>query len=183
MNQTQSAAVGESGFALEDAIDQLARIRVLHHSRPHRLVIKKFNPGGMVGHGSTEVARIDAGFDWTAGRVIITPAKPLTELTPEQVDAIEKSVRAGGSWHAYEAQKKLRERIRALEAQITALKAGAADAAGRVCLAVAELPDRNSPEGWPEAMLVTHEELRAIVVAEVGQLIQGAEGGSEVAHG
>ena len=34
----------------------------------------------------------------------------------------------------------------------------------RVCRSVAELPDRDSPEGWPEAMLVTHEELHAIVL-------------------
>lgn len=37
--------------------------------------------------------------------------------------------------------------------------------AARVCREVAELPDRNSPEDWPEAMLVTHDELRAIVLA------------------
>ena len=30
---------------------------------------------------------------------------------------------------------------------------------------VAELPDRSSPDDWPEAMLVTAEELRAIVLA------------------
>lgn len=39
-----------------------------------------------------------------------------------------------------------------------------ADIAGLICRAVAELPDRNSPEDWPEAMLVTHKELRAIVL-------------------
>ena len=36
--------------------------------------------------------------------------------------------------------------------------------ATRVCHMVAELPDRNSPAEWPEAMLVTHEELRSIVL-------------------
>jgi len=40
--------------------------------------------------------------------------------------------------------------------------------AARICREVAELPDRNSPEGWPEAMLVTHDELRSIVLATVG---------------
>jgi hypothetical protein len=34
-----------------------------------------------------------------------------------------------------------------------------------ICREVAELPDRNSPEGWPEAMLVTHDELRGIILA------------------
>jgi hypothetical protein len=40
----------------------------------------------------------------------------------------------------------------------------AEDAAVRICNAVAELGDRNSPEDWPEAMLVTHAELHAIVL-------------------
>lgn len=36
-----------------------------------------------------------------------------------------------------------------------------------ICQAVAELPDRNSPPDWPEAMLVTHDELADIVRAEL----------------
>lgn len=36
-----------------------------------------------------------------------------------------------------------------------------------VCRQVAELPDRSSPEDWPEAMLVTHEELDSIVFEAV----------------
>ena len=32
-----------------------------------------------------------------------------------------------------------------------------------VCRAVSELPDRNSPQDWPEAMLVTGDELHQIV--------------------
>lgn len=39
----------------------------------------------------------------------------------------------------------------------------AASIADRICRSVAELPDRNSPEGWPEAMIVTHDELNSIV--------------------
>lgn len=42
-----------------------------------------------------------------------------------------------------------------------------------VCRAVAELPDRNSPADWPEAMLVTHDELadavRTAVAAALGR--------------
>jgi hypothetical protein len=34
----------------------------------------------------------------------------------------------------------------------------------QIVRAVAELPDRNSPEDWPEAMLVTADELRQILV-------------------
>lgn len=32
-----------------------------------------------------------------------------------------------------------------------------------ICNGVAELPDRNSPEGQPEMMLVTHEELEMLI--------------------
>lgn len=32
---------------------------------------------------------------------------------------------------------------------------------------VAELPDRTSPEDWPDAMLVTADELRAILLARI----------------
>jgi hypothetical protein len=39
------------------------------------------------------------------------------------------------------------------------------DIAALICRDVAELPDRSSPEDWPEAMLVTHDELSRIVVA------------------
>ena len=35
--------------------------------------------------------------------------------------------------------------------------------ADRICLDVAELPDRTSPDDWPDAMLVESDELRAIV--------------------
>jgi hypothetical protein len=36
-----------------------------------------------------------------------------------------------------------------------------------LCTDVAELPDRTSPDDWPEAMLVTSEELRAIVLSRL----------------
>ena len=59
-----------------------------------------------------------AGFDWDSGRVLLTPAQPVVALTPEQVEAIVKSVRSGQSWHAYQTYKTLRQRCRDLEAQI-----------------------------------------------------------------
>lgn len=47
---------------------------------------------------------------------------------------------------------------------------------------VAELPDRSSPEDWPEAMLVTGDELKDILRSrlstgeqEVGELVEAAE--------
>lgn len=115
--------MAEPHYTLEAAMEQFQRaLQFASPSRPLRLVIRKHNPGGMSGHGTTEVASIAVGFDWEAGRVIIHPAKPLTELTAEQVAAIEKSVRGGGSWHAYEAQKKLRERALKAEARVAELE-------------------------------------------------------------
>lgn len=35
-----------------------------------------------------------------------------------------------------------------------------------IVLAVSELPDRTSPDDWPDAMLVTAEELREIITTE-----------------
>lgn len=46
--------------------------------------------------------------------------------------------------------------------------------ADRICNEVAELGDRNSPEDWPEAMLVTHAELHAIVVDALADQPTGA---------
>lgn len=51
------------------------------------------------------------------------------------------------------------------------------DLAANICKRVAELPDRSSPDDWPEAMLVTHEELTFIVVdellTEIDRLVNG----------
>lgn len=114
--------MADAHYSLDAAIEHLQRVQKVNSGRPWRVTIRKHNPGGMSGHGTTEVESIAAGFDWTAGQVVIYPAKPLTELTPEQVEAIEKSVRAGGSWHAYEAQKKLRERALKAEARVAELE-------------------------------------------------------------
>jgi hypothetical protein len=47
----------------------------------------------------------------------------------------------------------------------------------RVVGAVAELPDRTSPDDWHDAMLVTADELREIVKAAIGSLLVRAERG------
>jgi len=39
-----------------------------------------------------------------------------------------------------------------------------------ICREVAELPDRSSPEDWPEAMIVTADELRNIVIDRLAAL-------------
>ena len=124
-------------FMLEAAMEHFQRaLQYASPSRPLRLVIRKHNPGGMSGHGTTEVQSIAVGFDWEAGRVVITPAKPMTELTPEDVEAITKSVRAGGSWHAYKSQEKLRERALKAEARVAELEMQAEAAADQLRAAV-----------------------------------------------
>lgn len=108
-------------FRLQVAIEHLQRIRELNTSRDVRLTIAVRNIGGLAAHQTVEVSGIHCGFDWTAGQAIVEPVRPLTCLTPEQVEEITKSVRAGTSWHAYEREKKLHARIKALEAEVAAL--------------------------------------------------------------
>lgn len=43
----------------------------------------------------------------------------------------------------------------------------ASDTIARILRRVAELPDRSSPTDWPEALMVTHEELEAILADEL----------------
>ncbi len=47
--------------------------------------------------------------------------------------------------------------------------------ADQVCLSVAELPDRDSPADWPQAMLVTSDELRNIVLNAINYAAQAVE--------
>lgn len=49
---------------------------------------------------------------------------------------------------------------------------GRAALAEQIVREVAELPDRTSPDDWPEAMLVTGDELLAIVVAALASTVQ-----------
>ena len=88
------------------------------------LAVEVFQPGSIGGTPRSLITAMQAGFDWDNGRMLLKPASPLTVLTPEQVAAIERSARQGQSWHAYEAQKRLRARIRELEAEVAALKKG-----------------------------------------------------------
>ena len=77
--------------------------------------------GELRGHTpAVAVIEAHAGFDWDSGAVLLSTENPLIALSAEQVAAILKSVRAGQSWHAYQAHKSLRERIRELETQLAA---------------------------------------------------------------
>lgn len=117
-----SPSTHKTGISLALGLEQLNAIADSRGTDGLRLVIRKFNPGAMTGHQTTEVHGIFAGFDHEQGRVIFEPAQPLTELSPDEVAAIMKSVREGHSWHAYERDRKTRERITALEAEVADLK-------------------------------------------------------------
>ncbi|MGP7048916.1 hypothetical protein ACTZQI_21700 [Klebsiella pneumoniae] len=78
----------------------------INQRRDPEVTIIIHSPGSVGVTPSVEVESIEAGFDWSAGLVLIYPAQPLTTLTPDQVADITTSVRKGQSWHAYEAYKK-----------------------------------------------------------------------------
>ena len=86
--------------------------------------VEVFNPGTLGGTPRVAVTSIQAGFDWDAGVMLLKTAMPITTLSPESVEAIRASARQGQSWHAYQAHKRQHERIKALEAEIAALKSG-----------------------------------------------------------
>lgn len=113
----------QPSLSLESALSQMLRIQQASHEPDLKICIQRNNFGGLSAHQTTDVVAVRAGFDWEAGRVILVPAKPLSELSQEQADAIVKSVRSGTSWHAYENDRKLRARIKELEAELQAIKA------------------------------------------------------------
>lgn len=98
---------------LDAAIATLNRIRQAEGHGRRELAIVIHAPGSLGGTPSVPVARIDAGFDWDHTQLLLTPGQPLTPLQPDQVEAIIRSVAAGQSWHAYEAQKALRAELEA----------------------------------------------------------------------
>jgi hypothetical protein len=113
---------------VESAIAAMERTLAMHSSREWNVAVRKFNPGGLTANQTTDVKSVYEGFDWESGKFIIEPAAPMTELTPEQVADITTSVRSGSSWHAYQREKKLLERIKALEAELGSLRAKMAGA-------------------------------------------------------
>ena len=106
---------------LSEALSFLERIR-LRGGDPD-LVVTVQSEGGLGGTPAVAVTGIHAGFDWDAGRVLISTASALTGLSAEDVEAIHTSVRRGSSWHAYQWNKQLRERIAELERQLSEVAA------------------------------------------------------------
>lgn len=78
------------------------------------VVIAIHQPGTLGGTPGVQLTSATLGSDWDKNRLILRGEVPLSSLTKEQFEAILTSVRAGQSWHAYQAQQKLREAIFAL---------------------------------------------------------------------
>ena len=89
-----------------------------------RIVVQ--SQGSVGGTPTVAVSRVQVGFDWDNGKLLIYPEQALTTLTPDDVAAIRESVSKGGSWHAYQQYKKQAERIKALEAELAAAQSAAA---------------------------------------------------------
>ena len=108
---------------LSEALPRLERIGA--RGGVADLVVTVQSEGGLGGTPAVPVTGIHAGIDWDSGKVLISTERVLTGLSAEDVEAIRASVRSGGSWHAYQAHKRLRERIAALERQLADARAAA----------------------------------------------------------
>ncbi len=102
-------------------IEQLRALRAQGDGELSVLIITQ-RPGAIGATPGVPVASAQAGFDWDRGKLLLRPAQPLTELTPEQMADIQASVRKGQSWHAYQAHKKQTTRIAELEAEVARLQ-------------------------------------------------------------
>ncbi|MFL7123840.1 hypothetical protein IXX21_14775 [Escherichia coli] len=141
--------------------------RILSNNHNHRrdmdVTIVVHSPGSIGSTPSVEVQSIHAGFDWDSGKVLISPAQPLTTLTPEQISDITESVRKGQSWHAYQAYKKHKEQLEKLSIELDAAKQRIAELeSNRATLAAENIALKSAhPQQFGQKMmdaLVAYEE-------------------------
>lgn len=120
-------------MTLDSLIEQLQAVRS-GQQQTRSVVIATERPGSTGATPAVAIASVAAGFDWDRGKVLLRPEQPLVALTPEQLAAIQASVRKGQSWHAYQAHKKQAERIEELQREIQRLHGllGARPRVGRV---------------------------------------------------
>jgi hypothetical protein len=74
-----------------------------------------------------------------------------------------------------EAKAARAKELAEIEAEQDAAALPVEDEIDRLIQEVAELPDRTSPDDWPEAMLVTADELRTILRAALSRRASGAQ--------
>lgn len=112
---------------IEKAVAALTGVSARQGGRNWKLFVKVLNPGAIGGTPCVAVTQLNFGIDWDNGKVLIETDSPLTVLSPEDVEAVRESVKRGQSWHAYQAYKRQADRIKALEAEVAALKAANGD--------------------------------------------------------
>ncbi len=106
------------------ALDHLERIKAVTPRKMDAVLsVEVYAPGTVGGSPTVPVIGLALGFDWDSGKLIIRPEKQLTQLTPDQVESIVKSVREGNSWHAYERYKQHKAREKELSDQLASVTA------------------------------------------------------------
>jgi hypothetical protein len=110
-------------LTVDDALQILSAAANNPHRAPSplKLAVRVFRPGSIGGTPVSHVVHMQAGFDWDASFMLLTPEHPLTTLSHEDVEAIHTSAKAGQSWHAYQAYKQSAEQIKALKKQVETL--------------------------------------------------------------
>lgn len=99
---------------VKDLKDLISRFR-----DEDELVVSVVSQGSIGPSPSVKVTSIHAGFDWDRGNVIIYAESPLTELTPEDVESIRKSVHDAQSFHTMKLFRQMREKH---QAELAALR-------------------------------------------------------------
>lgn len=85
-------------------------IEALSNMNPDHEVVVPVVTRGHVGR-SASVKMVFAGFDWDSGNVFLRTETQLTDLDPESVSAIIKSIQNSQSWHSMEMVRKLKAKI------------------------------------------------------------------------
>lgn len=114
-------------------------------------VIPRDSTMGPIPH--VEAQALMRGMDWENNCMILTPAQPLTVLTPDEVRDIQLSMRQGGNWHSYQRHQKQQDKIDLLEAQRDALMTAMEDLLCRY----------RSNTSSQESAASTQEEAQAII--------------------
>lgn len=99
----------------------LLNLHLPHNAENARITIRIQNPGGLTAHQTVDAVRAGFGIDWEARQLVVMPRQMLTTLTPEQLEELAASARAGQSWHAYQAHKKHEAEKAAMQSRINAL--------------------------------------------------------------
>lgn len=107
-----------------DFLERVQRVKSFSGMRPGDLKVRIVvcSPGGLGAMPTVEVKSVHRGIDWDSGSFLITPEKPLTVLTEEQLEAVKKAARDAQSFEAYDYNKKLKAENKSLSEEVARLK-------------------------------------------------------------